>query len=208
MPRDTLTGSTIVVAIIGNSGTDQISGISISAGSATFTKIATASGLIGGDALSYVTIWYAYNITGGTTPTITITKAASWAIQAIAWEVVGLTTTDPLDVVAGAGAAATTAVNSGATASTAQASEYLIGIGGSDFGGATYSHVAGSYFDNLTQVSAAAGDIAMADREVNAVSTYTATLTLSGATDNRGAILAFKNLVGGSATPSVAWLRA
>lgn len=185
---NTVTGDAILVAIIGNTATDRISGIA--ATGCTFAKVASASGLIGGGAASYVTVWEAYNVTGATTPTITISKSVTWAIQAVLFHVRGLVSvSDPLDKVARAGGT-TTAINSGSTATLAQADEYVIGVGASDFGGATYTVGAG--YANRTQTSAASGDIAMQDKTVAATTAVSSTMTLSGASDNAGVVMTFK----------------
>ena len=185
---NTTTGNTVVVGVIENRTTEGVT--AVTATGMSFTKITSASGTIGGDALSYVSVWYAYNITTATTPTITVDKGgSSFSAQGIAWEITGVTTTDPLDKVAMAGGAATTAVDSGNTASTTQADEYLLGIGASDFGGTSYT--LGTNYANLVTKTAAAGDIGMEDRSVSSTGTYKATFTLGDATDNLGVILTF-----------------
>ncbi len=108
----------------------------------------------------------------------------------------GLTTTDPLDKSTST-AGTTTSVTSGATATLSQADEYIIGIGASDFGGATYT--VGATYGNLTQQAASAGDIAMQDKSVAATTAVTSTMTLSDTTDQIGAVATFKIDTGGAA---------
>lgn len=191
---DTVTGDVVIVAMIANATANRTS--SITATGMSFALLTGSNGVIGGDGLSYVTIWYAYNVTGATTPTLTINKTASCSMQAVAFHVRGLTTTDPFDKVAKAGAAASTAISSGNTAALSQADEYIIGVGASDFGGATYT--VGATYGNLTQRSAAAGDIAMQDKSVAATTAVSSPMTLSDASDNVGVVATFKIDTGGA----------
>lgn len=184
---NTVTGDMLFLAIIGNTATDRISGVT--ATGASFAKIAGISNTIGGGAASRISVWYAFNVTGATTPTVAIAKSATWAIQAVLFHIRGLTTTDPLDKTASAGGT-TTAISSGATATLTQADEYVIGIGASDAGGATYT--VGATYGNLNQIAAAAGDIAMQSKAVAATTAVTSTMTLSATSDQIGAVATFK----------------
>lgn len=198
---NTLNGDTIIVGIIGNTNVDRIS--SISATGMTFTKVAAASGLIGGGGASYISIWVAENVTAATTPTITINKSATWAIQAVVDHWRGLDTTS-LDKTARAGGTTVNA-NSGNTATLSQADELVIGIVGSDFGGATYT--AGAGYTNLNQQAAAAGDIMIESKIVAATTAVNATATLSDVTDQAAAVLTFKAAAAGTTvTPANATL--
>lgn len=183
---NTVTGDTIIVGIIGNTATDQIS--SVTATGMTFAKNTSASGLIGGGAASYVSIWVAENITGATTPTITINKSATWAIEAVVNHYRGLATSS-IDKVARAG---NTTVNasSGNTTTLTQAPELVVGIVGSDAGTATYT--LGGGYGNLAQIVAASGDIAIEDEVVLSTAAVAATMTLSTVTDSAAAVLTFK----------------
>lgn len=192
---NTTTGDTVIVAINGNSATDQIS--SVTATGMTFVKDTTASGLIGGGAASYISVWVAENVTGATTPSITINKTLTWAIEALVNHYSGLATTSKDKVAAATGT--TTAISGGTTATLTQANELVVMIGGSDFGGATYT--VGSGYGNLNQQAAAAGDIAIQDKVVAATTAVTGAMTLSGASDNRGAILTFL-VASAGATPT------
>lgn len=183
---NTVNGDYIIVGIIGNTNVDRISGIA--ATGCTFVKNATASGLIGGGAASYITIWEAVNVTAATTPTITISKSVTWAIQAVVNHYRGLTTA-PTDKVVRAGGTTVNA-SSGATATLSQADELVVGIVGSDAGGATYT--AGAGYGNLNQQAAASGDIMIEDKVVAATTAVTVTATISGATDNAAAAVTLK----------------
>lgn len=185
--QNTVTGDMVLVTIIGNTATDQIT--SVTAPGMTFAKITAVSGLVGGGAASYVSVWYAYNVTGNTTPSITINKTATWDIQAIVKHYRGLTTTDPLDKTAKS-PGTTVNVTSGATATLSQANELIVGFGASDFGGATYTP--GAAYSDLTQISAVAGDIAVQDTIVYTTAAVTSTMTLSSTTDQLGGVLTFK----------------
>ncbi len=127
---NTTTGNMVLVSI-GIVGT-TVSSITDSQ-SNTYTKI-------DGTGTSRAELWYAYNITGGTTPTVTATCGAIGAnVTMIIREYSGLTTTDPLDKhVVGTGAS--TAASSGATAATAQANELVVGYNNKEIIGDIIEH--------------------------------------------------------------------
>lgn len=196
LTSNTTTGDFILVAINCDQTTDKIS--SVTATGMTFNKITAASGLIGGGAASYITFWYAFNITGATAPTITINKSATTGIEALVTHWSGLTTTDPLDQVS-RHPGTTTAITSNATAALTQANELVIGVGASDFGGATYT--AGSGYSNQIQKAASAGDISLQSKIVAATTAVTSTNTLSSTSDEVGVVMTFLiNTGGGSVT--------
>lgn len=195
---DTVTGDTVILAVIQNNATNGVN--TPTATGMTFSAVTGSDGVIGGDGLSRVTMYYAFNVTGATTPTVSISKSLSRAIQVIIFHVRGLTTTDPLDKVAKSGGAATTTINSGNTATLSQADEYIVGVGASDFGGATYT--VGATYGNLTQQAAAAGDIAMQDKSVAATTAVSSPMTLSDASDNVGIVATFR--IAGAAVATLA----
>lgn len=205
--QNTTTGSTIIAAININQTAERISGITDGVNS--LTNIATASGLIGGGALSYISIWYLYNNVGQTTPTFTFTKSATAGIEVVLLEYTGLTTTNPLDQVARAGGT-TTSVSSGNTGVLAQANELVVGIGGDDFG-AGQVYTTGAGYGHLEQKTATAGSIAFEDKVVAATTAVSATFTLGSTTDNAAAVLTFliaSTSAPGSPTATSAWLKA
>lgn len=205
--QNTTAGSTIIAAVNINQTAERIS--SIADGTNSLTKITTASGLIGGGAASYISIWYLYNNTAQTTPTFTFTKSATAGIEVVLLEYTGLTTTDPLDQVARAGGT-TVNMDSGNTGTLAQADELVVGIGGDDFG-AGEVYTAGTGYGHLEQRTATAGTIAFEDKVVAATSAVSATFTLGSVTDNATSVLTFKVAAvagGGSPTANMAWLKA
>lgn len=194
LTSNTSTGDTLIVAVNCDQTSDKVS--SITATGMTFNKITLASGLIGGGAASYISIWYAFNVTGATTPTVTINKSATSGIEAVLFHYSGFTTTDPLDKVNRA-VGTTTAITTGTTATLSQANEVVVICGASDAGGDTYTP--GSGYANLTQKAATAGDIAMADKTVASTTAVSGSFTLvGGASDNAGAIMTF--LISGGTT--------
>src|SRR6266496_4391487 len=89
-PGNTVTGNLIVVCI--NGGTNAVSGVTDSDGN---TYVAADTGDL---TYSDCEIWYAANITGGTTPTVTVTNAAAQASTVQIYEIVGADQSSPFDV--------------------------------------------------------------------------------------------------------------
>lgn len=185
-PGNTTTGNLVVVFVGHQSGT--VNSVTDSQ-SNTYTKILDRSG-----GLAEGSLWYAYNITGGTTPTVTVTISSSQRLHAIAKEFSGIENgSDPLDVFASAASTSTTNHSSGATATTAQNDELVVGM--LTVGTYTGTITAGSGYGNLvnqnTQVS---GKISAEDKVVSTTGTQTATFTSSGSASLGIAVATFKGL--------------
>ena len=201
LASNTVTGDMIIVAITIDDNADDIS--SVTSTGSSFSKITSASGLTG-DGFTYVSVWYAFNVTGETTPTITINKSTSVSIEAVLRHYLGVTTTTPLDKVAsasgGTSASPSSAPSSGATVTLSQANELVVGISGSDYGGATYT--LGSGYGNLVQIANTlnTSEMGTEDKTVAATTGVTAAFTISNATTWRCSVLTF--LIAGTATPS------
>lgn len=171
---NTANGDVMILALITNQTTDRVS--SISGTGMSFANVASGSGVVGGAGASYVSLWYAYNVTAATTPTVTIVKVSSCSMQAVLFQVRGLTTTDPLDKVAFANGSLS-ALASGDTATLSQADEYVLGYGGQRSSGSTIVFSVGAGYGNLTQISVAAGISGAEDKVVAATTAVSAAIT-------------------------------
>jgi len=83
--NDTTTGDTIVVVVGASNTSSTVSSITDSQTN-TYTKVDSSGNGVQGE------LWIANNITGGTTPTITITLASIFNVAAIAREYSGMAT--------------------------------------------------------------------------------------------------------------------
>lgn len=141
-------GNTIIFAITYNDDeTGAVSSISDGL-SNTYSKI--GGGSSGGD--TSTELWYAYNINGGSAPTLTVTmsNANYHDFSMTMREVAGLTTTDPFDVKAEGSTSSGTSHSVGPTATLAQANEYVYIA----FGLATNStFTLGSGFEELSETN-------------------------------------------------------
>jgi hypothetical protein len=164
---NTTTGNLIVISIVTTSTLSSI----VDSQSNTYSVV--GSTLTANTDNNYT--YYAKNITGGTTPTVTITIASTAEIDAIVREYSGLDTSSPLDQVAGASAGFSTSPSSGATSTTTQADELVIGWSAAASNNPTY--VLGSGYGNLSTQNGTGGGIAMEDKIVAATGAQTATFT-------------------------------
>lgn len=164
---NTTTGNLIVVVV--GIITNTVSSITDSQ-SNTYTK-ATNGKANSND----VEIWYAQNITGGTTPTITVNTSASGTSSGIAQEYSGLTASAFDKAVSGTGIAGT--ASSGNTAATTSANELI--VGGVAMGASTPT--AGAGYGNLTVNSTTATNkVAIEDKRVTSTGAQAATFGGAG----------------------------
>jgi hypothetical protein len=169
-------GSNLLVAAAASDGTTTLS-ISDSQGN-TWTQ---ANTIIFNFATKRLSLWFLANCPGGA-DTVTITLSASANVAIAIREYNGLATSAPLDQTA-AGASAdgspSGTADSGATATTTQANELLIGLTGDTAGsGTTIS--AGTGYGNLIQVNQATNvGLGMEDQTVSSTGAYHATFGLS-----------------------------
>lgn len=188
-------GDTIIVAFQQDSSTDLVS--SVTSTGMSFSKITAASGT-NSDGFAYLSVWYAFNTPSATTPTISINKTSAVSGEAVLFHYSGLTTADPLDKTASA-TGSSTAPASGNTATLSQASEVVVGVVGSDFGGATYT--VGSGYGHLIQITANGfSEMAMEDKQVAATTAVAAAFTLSSSSSWRCSALTFKIAAAGGST--------
>lgn len=165
---DTTTGNLFVASIMVG-GASSVSSITDSQ-SNTWTKITSLTGT------STVTleIWYSKNITGGTTPTITINHSNQQA-NSIVREFSGLDTASPLDksaIAAGIGGSP----SSGATATTTSANELVVGFAADIVNAGTV----GAGYSNLLRQQKAGTTMSAYIEGKTVTSTGTQTATFGG----------------------------
>ena len=177
----TTSGNTIIVSIATYSTT--VSSVTDSK-SNTYTLI-TSSNYNGS---AYVYMYYAYNITGGSSHTVTANLASTGSdVTIIAREVSGLgIASSPLDKSHSASGSSTSPA-SGSTATTTQAVEYVIGMA-ANWGGDTYT-VGSGYGDLKTDSAVSDTSMAIEDLVTSTTGAQNATFTQSSSW-NWGAIVA------------------
>lgn len=200
---NTTNGSLVVVGCMCDSG--STGGItSITCSGMSFTKIDDA---LTGDTLFNGSLWYAYNITGATTPTLTVNFGAFLIGGAIIREYSGAMITDPLDKHAiDQEVSANTNLNSGATATQTGSNDLVIGFGGTGDSGNTYT--AGGGYGNATTLKVGTTvDLGMEEKTLSgSTAAQTATFTVTNSSVWVCAVSTFQEL---PPTPiSVGWLTA
>lgn len=184
---NTTTGNCLILGIINTATTNKVTGVTD--GTNTFVKIDVGV-QFGASGTGWITLWYAKNITGLTTPTVTATvTGAGVGSGMVAAEYSGLDTTAPFDQFKYTGGT-TTAITSGASPTTAQADELVVGFGASDWGNNGYTVGAG--YGHLKTMGNADLDCSMEDKIVAATAAMTATMTLGNASDQAGGVATFK----------------
>lgn len=192
---NTTTGNLIIVAC-GNTGSiNNVTSVTDSQ-SNTYTQVFSSSPT-GSDDFEF---WYAKNITGGTTPTITIAYSSSSSFNtAVAREYSGLDTSSPLDVNNGAAIDIFQATCTSNSVTTTSANELIVGACMTN---SSVTFGAGTGYGNLTSQTNVAA-IALEDQIVSSTGTYTASFTgTAGATAGIG-IITFKAVSSGALTVSV-----
>jgi len=196
---NTTTGNLIVVGYTLLDSVDQVTSVTDSQGN-TYTKITSASGTIGGSAGAYGGVWYSKNITGGTTPSITVTGGGGANINAVAMEFSGIDTVNPLDSAAvKRGVGTTASMTSGTSAATSASNELIVGVGHTDWGSNTFTSGT-NYTGLLRSVNDAFVDVAMEYKVVTSTGTQTATMTSGNASDYSMALVPF---IASSGAPSI-----
>lgn len=137
-----------------------------------------------------VVIFYAKNITGGTTPTVTVTHANSGEYAALIMEFSGLDTTAPLDATNYSRAVSTTPTTGNAVLSTSGVA--VIGLSTNGAGSVTVNGGWTSLLNNL-------GGTGDASYQIGGAATYNGGWTVSNAFDP-AAIAVFKDAAA-TATP-------
>ncbi len=197
------TGRILVIGVVGVTNTFTAPAVSTITDnkSNTWTEVSGAT-IINGGASSAGAIWYAPISTSGAT-TITITHTGTAQRNSICWvrEYSGLATSTVLDNATSAAGNSSTP-SSGATATTVQADELIIGVGSSAAGSSAWT--AGTGFGNLVSDVATSFtcDGAMEDKIVAATGAQTATFTSPASGLWTGSVATFKD-AGGSAAVTV-----
>ena len=144
-----------------------------------------------------VSMWYAKNITGGASHTITVNydDTITFASTCVAQEFSGIDTTAPLDVYAST-AATSTSPTSGATSSTTLADELV--VGGLAFTAATTTVTLGSGYTNLGTTHQTNAGVGMESKIVSGTGAQTATFTLGASRSWSCAVATFKAATAGS----------
>lgn len=196
----TTTGGLVVVVTCTDSGVNSVSGISCAGMS--FTKIDDS--LVSGGTYA-VSMWYAYNITTQTTPTLTVTYVAGCVGGAIIREYSGATTSDPLDKHAAPGTGNNAAPTSGATATQTGSNDLVIGGAGTGDSGNTYT--AGAGYGNATTLKIGTTvDLGMEDKQLSgSTAAQTAVFSITNISVWACEVATFKML---DVAMPVAWLKA
>jgi hypothetical protein len=185
--RNTRTGNTIICSVAYQSDSGgTVSGISDSQ-SNTYNLIAT--GFTGDN--NTLKLFYAYNITGGAVPTITITNATqSIRAAAICREYSGLRRSNPLDTYTGQANSSGTSHTSGTSGAVTQNNELIVGaLAGTLTGTCT----AGSGYGNVASQSMHEFGLAcLEDKDIFGGGAQEATFTTGGAMQSYALVAGFK----------------
>jgi len=196
----------LVVCVATNDSATLSSTTGLSASSMSFNKIDDlVEGSVGG-AIADVSIWYAYNITGATTPSITVTFTAGLIGGAICREYSGIqSSSDPLDkhTIANNGSVTQNAApNSGATATLTGSNDLVVGAAGTGDSGNTYT-AAGSFGNATTLKIGTTVDMGMEDLILSgSTAAQTATFTITNTDNWSCGVAAFKATGSTSAGPT------
>lgn len=196
-------GNLIVVAVsLWNPNSDAaVSSITDNKGNTYFLAVDDPVGQNGGT--EPLAIYYAYNVTGGSSFQVTVNTANSSYITVAINEYAGATTTDPLDKTAhdNAVGAASTNGNSGNTATTAQADELIFGAFNHLSTDTTAAAGSGFTMREFNNDNTNSETLYTEDKSVTSTGTYNATLTFAGSVEWRAAVATFK-AAGADDTPT------
>lgn len=186
---DTTTGNTIVVGVLCNSGqTDVVNSITDTQGN-KYIKVFTKGG-------SQTTeIWYASNITGGTTPTITLNFRSTLFGAVIAREYSGLALVNSYDTARGgntSNGSSGTATSGSTPMATRTANEVIIGFTVNSSGTPTITLGAG-YSNLTTQSGGGSTSCAIEDNIVAVTGLQTATFAMSSTFNAGTAVVCFSD---------------
>lgn len=198
MSTNTTTGD-LVVCVSTNDSPSLNGTTGLAATGMTFTKI---DDKLTGDSSYDISTWYAWNITGATAPTITVTVPTGFIGGAICREYSGIqSTSDPLDKHAIAantnGVTGTNAPNSGATATLTGSNDLVVGAAGTGDSGNTYT--AGATYGNATTLAVGTTvDMGMEDKILSgSTAAQTANFTITNVSVWAAGVAAFQPTGGG-----------
>jgi hypothetical protein len=196
---NTTSGNLIIVLVGINSGAITVTGITDSQ-SNSYARIDSGGA---GDGTNIYEFWYAYNITGGTTPTITTTTSAGAATQLIIREYSGIIgSSNPL---IGHNTDRDSVLSSAASAGWASGPPNCLIVGGCGTNSTSGSFTAGTGFGNIiTQNGAAGGDaIGLEDATGGSfAASYQGTMTIDTNRRWRAFVATFKSTSNYKSTPS------
>lgn len=182
---NTTTGNLIVVVLYTAFQTFSVVSSITDSQSNTYTKIDN-----GTDNNPDIEFWYAKNITGGTTPTITATFSAGTQVTAfIAREYSGIDP-NPLDAHVIGTTTGTSPASSGNTSATTVTNELVVGYAIAS--NATPTFGAGTGYGNLNTFAISGGDLALEDKIVTSTGTQAATFTMGVAISVTVGVATFK----------------
>jgi len=141
-------------------------------------------------------LYSAHNSAGGAN-TVTLAISGTGRIWMNIAEYSGLATSSTLDQTASA-TGASAAIDSGATATTTQASELVIGVGGSNVDN---TFTLGTGFSNLNVAAAGTNRVAMEGQVVSSTGTYNGTFTILTSTQWVGLVATYKGAGGATGGP-------
>lgn len=177
---NTTSGNTIFVVVGDQSSSSSVVSITDSQTN-TYTKVDSGSNTVQGE------LWISENITGGATPTITVTLLSIFNAAAIAREYSGLPTSSSTDQHT-ITTASNTAVISATPSVSTQPKELAIGY----IATSTTVPTVAAPFANLTTVSGTGVIVGMADKIFNAIDTQRVTFTVGGAENSVLGVAGFK----------------
>lgn len=183
---NTTNGNTIICAVVYNNDQSGTASLSDSE-SNSWSKI--AGGDSGGDTEGE--LWYAYNITGGASHTITVTFSANYHDSAIICrEYSGLTTTDPLDK-SSVQVTFGTSHTSAATAVTTQDNELVVAAIGAS---ANVTCTAGTGYGNVADYNGSDlyEAVCIEDKDITSTGAQSATITTSASVAGYFIVATFK----------------
>ncbi len=189
----TVTGNAIIVGVGDDSaGTTTVLGVTDNKGN-TYTR----AGAVGANASS-VQLWYAQNVTGGASHTVSVAwdEAATGRVSVIVQEFSGLATTGMFDQVSTAATGTGTTATGGTTPTTTQADELVVMV--SSHAATISAYSVGATYSNLAQVSVADAQTAMQSKVVAVTGTQTGSMGIAASRAWVGMIATFK----GAAAPA------
>lgn len=185
-------GNMVLVAISYN---DDVAGTvsTVVDGTNTYTKI--TSGASGADTTGE--LWYSYNISAVTSPTVTVTMSAnSHDMAVIVREYSGLTTTNPLDKSSGIATSIGTTHTARPVATTSQNKELVVAMLSY---GSNSTFTVGAGFSNLANQNASDifESVALQDKDATSLDDYSATITAGTSSAGYFIIATFKEVIPG-----------
>jgi murein DD-endopeptidase MepM/ murein hydrolase activator NlpD/methionine-rich copper-binding protein CopC len=205
---DVTTGNLVVVAIVFWNNLNNLSISSVVDNKGNSYQLAACDPTTTNGAVEPMCVYYAENVTGGSSFTVTATTDNSALITIAIHEYSGMATSSVLDKTAhtNAGGSANTSGNSGNTATTTQANELIFGAFTHLSGNTTATAGTNFTIRQNTDDNTSTEAMYTEDRTVNATAAYNATITFAGSVDWRAIVATFKGSASAAETPTNAQL--